>query len=87
MQETNQYAGAVATAVEQQNSAINEISHNAASVAQRTHIVSSVLGEVAAATTETRSSADIVRSASESVEQAVSALQREVEQFLQEVAA
>jgi len=45
------------------------------------------LGEVASATTETRGSADIVRSASESVEQAVSALQREVEQFLQKVAA
>jgi len=87
MQETNEYAGAVAIAVEQQNSAITEISENAASVAQRTQIVSSVLGEVASATTETRGSADIVRSASESVEQAVSALQREVEQFLQKVAA
>lgn len=87
MQETNKYAAAVTAAVHQQSSAINEISQNAASVAQRTSIISSVLDEVAAATTETQSSADIVRSASESVEKAVSALQREVEQFLQKVAA
>jgi len=87
MQETNKYSSAVAGAVHQQNSVINEISQNAASVAQRTSIVSSVLGEVAVATAETQTSADIVRTASESVEKAVSALQREVEQFLQKVAA
>lgn len=87
MQETNKYAAAVAGAVHQQNAAINEISQHAATVAERTGIVSSVLGEVAVATTETQTSADIVRSASESVEKAVSALQREVEQFLQKVAA
>ena len=46
----------------------------------------SVLGEVAGAATETRSSAEVVRDASETVEQAVANLRVEVEDFLAKVA-
>ena len=55
MQEINQYTAAVATAVEQQNSATGEISHNVASAAKGTGHVVAVLNEVAGAATETRS--------------------------------
>src|SRR6185312_6369982 len=61
MREINQHTAAVAAAVEQQNAATGEISHNVASAAQGTGHVVSVLGEVAGAATETRSSAEIVR--------------------------
>jgi len=86
MQEINQYSGAVAAAVEQQNAATGEISHNVASAAQGTGQVVAVLGEVAQAATETRSSAETVRDASERVEQAVANLRLEVEDFLAKVA-
>ena len=65
MQEINEYTAAVAAAVEQQNSATGEISHNVASAAEGTGHVVAVLGEVAGAATETRSSAEVVRDASE----------------------
>jgi methyl-accepting chemotaxis protein len=86
MQEINQYTTAVAAAVEQQNSATGEISHNVASAAQGTGEVVAVLGEVAGAATETRSSAEVVRDASRTVETAVSNLRSEVEEFLAKVA-
>jgi len=86
MQEINQYAAAVAAAVEQQNSATGEISHNVASAAEGTAHVVAVLGKVAGAATETRSSAEVVRDASQTVEQAVGNLRLEVEDFLAKVA-
>ena len=86
MQEINQYTSTVAAAVEQQNAATGEISHNVTSAARGTGQVVSVLGEVAGAATETRSSAQVVRDASESVEQAVADLRLEVEDFLAKVA-
>ena len=86
MQEINQNTAALAAAVEQQNSATGEISHNVASAAKGTGHVVSVLGEVAGAATETRSSAEVVRDASETVEQAVANLRVEVEDFLAKVA-
>ena len=86
MQEINQNTGALAAAVEQQNSATGEISHNVASAAKGTGHVVSVLGEVAGAATETRSPAEVVRDASETVEQAVANLRVEVEDFLAKVA-
>jgi PAS domain S-box-containing protein len=86
MQEINQYTAAVAAAVEQQNSATGEISHNVASAAQGTGEVVAVLGEVAGAATGTRSSAEVVRDASQTVEAAVSNLRSEVEEFLAKVA-
>jgi PAS domain S-box-containing protein len=86
MREINQYTSAVAAAVEQQNAATGEISHNVTSAAQGTGQVVSVLNEVAGAATETRGSAEVVRDASESVEQAVANLRLEVEDFLAKVA-
>ncbi len=86
MQEINQYTSAVAAAVEQQNAATGEISHNVASAAQGTGHVVEVLGEVSGAATETRASAEVVRDASETVEAAVANLRLEVEDFLTKVA-
>jgi methyl-accepting chemotaxis protein len=86
MHEINRYTGAVAAAVEQQNAATGEISHNVASAAKGTGNVVGVLGNVAGAATETRSSAGVVRDASETVETAVSNLRLEVEDFLTQVA-
>jgi len=86
MQEINQYTSAVAAAVEQQNSATGEISHNVASAATGTAHVVVVLGAVAGAATETRASAEVVRDASETVETAVANLRHEVEDFLAKAA-
>jgi hypothetical protein len=57
-----------------------------ASAAKGTNLVVSVLGEVAGATTETRSSAEFVLGSSEQVEIAVSNLRSKVEEFLTKVA-
>jgi len=48
--------------------------------------VVSVLGDVAGAATQTRSSAEVVRDASEAVDHAVADLRLEVEDFLGKVA-
>lgn len=86
MREINQYTVAVTTSVEQQNSATGEISHNIASAAQGTSHVVNVLDEVANAAAETRTSAEVVRDASATVETAVVNLRVEVEDFLAKVA-
>ena len=86
MQEINEYSAAVAAAVEQQNAATGEISHNVASAAKGTSQVVAVLDRVAGAATETRSSAQVVRDASQSAESAVANLRLEVEDFLAKVA-
>jgi hypothetical protein len=86
MQEINQYTSAVAAAIEEQNSATGEISHNVASAAQGSGHVVEVLNEVVGAATETRVSAEVVRDASQTVETAVSNLRLEVEDFLKKVA-
>ena len=85
MQEINEYITGVA-AVEQQNSATKEISHNVARAAEGTGHVVAVLGEVAGAATETRSSAEVVRDASQSAESTVANLRLEVEDFLAKAA-
>jgi methyl-accepting chemotaxis protein len=86
MQDINECTATVATAVEQQNAATGEISHHVARAAEGTKHVVSVLGEVAGATTDTRSSAEIVLDASQTVEGAVSNLRSQVEEFLKKVA-
>jgi methyl-accepting chemotaxis protein len=86
MQEINEYSAAVAAAIEQQNSATEEISQNVASAADGTTHVVAVLGEVAGAATATRSAAAVVRDASQSAEAAVANLRVEVEDFLTKVA-
>jgi methyl-accepting chemotaxis protein len=86
MREISAYTSAVAAAVEQQNAATSEISHNVTSAAQGTVTAVSVLGEVAGAATATRTSAQTVLNASKSVESAVANLRGEVETFLGKVA-
>ena len=86
MREINEYTTGVAASVVQQNSATEEISHNVASAAAGTGHVVAVLGEVAGAATETRSSAEVMRDASQSAESAVANLRLEVEDFLAKVA-
>jgi methyl-accepting chemotaxis protein len=86
MREINENTSAVAASVEQQNAATSEISRNVASAAEGTGHVVSVLGDVASAATQTRSSAQVVRDASEAVEHAVADLRLEVEDFLGKVA-
>jgi methyl-accepting chemotaxis protein len=82
MHEINQYTAAVASSVEEQNAATSKISHNVASAADGVSHVVLVLGEVPGAATETRASAEIVFSASQTVKNAVSNLRGEVEDFL-----
>ena len=86
MREISTYTSAVAVSVEQQNAATGEISQNVAGAAEGTGMVVSVLGEVAGAATATRTSAETVLSASQSVESAVAKLRDEVETFLGKVA-
>ena len=77
----------VAGAVEQQEPATGEISHNVASAAAGARAVVAALGEVASGVTQTRSSAQTVLAASEEVENATAKLRSEVEAFLSTVAA
>jgi methyl-accepting chemotaxis protein len=86
MQDINGNTTAVAASVEQQNLATGEISRSVTSAAEGTNHVVAVLGEVAGAATQTRSSAEVVRDASEAVEHAVADLRLEVEDFLSKVA-
>ena len=87
MREISTYTSAVAAAVEEQNTATGEISHNVASAAQGAGLAAAVLTELAGAATATRSSAETVLTASKSVESAVGNLRTEVESFLGKVAA
>jgi NO-binding membrane sensor protein with MHYT domain/methyl-accepting chemotaxis protein len=86
MREINAYASAVVTSIGQQNAATDEISRNVASAACGTGMVVTVLNEVAGAATATRSSAETVLDAAQSVETAVGKLRGEVECFLSKVA-
>lgn len=86
MQEINVNTSGVAASVEQQNLATGEISRSVQSAAEGANHVVSVLGEVAGAATQTRSSAEVVRDASEAVERAVADLRVEVGDFLGKVA-
>jgi methyl-accepting chemotaxis protein len=86
MREISTYTSSVAASVEQQNAATGEISQNVAGAAKGTGMVVSVLGEVAGAATATRSSAETVLAASQSVEDAAAKLRSEVAAFLGKVA-
>jgi methyl-accepting chemotaxis protein len=87
MQEITQHTSTVANRVEQQNAAAGDISHNVANAAEGTKAVVSVLDEVAGAVTKTRSSAETVLAASQTVEAAAARLREKVETFLARVAA
>jgi len=87
MQEIDEYATAVSSAVELQSAATSEISKSVGRAAGGAKLVVTVLGEVAGAATETRQSAQSVLATSEAVESAAADLRREVESFLVKVAA
>jgi len=87
MQEIDNYATAVAAAVQEQSAATSEISQNVASAANGAKLLVSVLDDVTGAATETRQSAESVLTASQAVEAAAAELRREVEGFLARVAA
>jgi methyl-accepting chemotaxis protein len=87
IREISSYTAAVANSAEEQSAASSEISINVGNAAQETSKIVAALGAVADAATSTRSSAQIVLSASDSVEGAVQNLHHEVEIFLGNVAA
>src|ERR1051326_1064362 len=86
MQEIDDYTTAVADSVRQQSDATAEISKNVEGAADGTKLIVTVLSELAGATTETQQSAQIVLTASESVDDAAANLRKEVESFLAKVA-
>ena len=86
MQEINRWTSTVANSVQQQNAATGEITQNVAGAANGTREVVIVLDRVAGAVAKTRSSADTVLTASESVETAAATLGEKVEGFLRSVA-
>jgi len=85
--EISTYASAVAGSIEEQSAANLEIFNNVENAAKETSKIVAVLGEVADAAVATRTSAEIVLTASESVERSIENLRREVESFLGNVAA
>jgi methyl-accepting chemotaxis protein len=83
----NLYASGIAASVEQQAKATQEISHNVVNASRETNSVVSVLGEFANSAVAARAAAEIVLTASQSVESAIGNLRDEVETFLSSVAA
>jgi methyl-accepting chemotaxis protein len=86
MQEIDNHTSSVADSVRQQSAATNEISKNVESAAGGAKLIVTVLNELSGATAETQQSAQVVRAASESVDDAAVNLKREVECFLAKVA-
>src|SRR5690242_5550060 len=83
MREIDGYTSAVALSLQQQDSATDEISHNVSSAANGAKGLVSVLEDVTQAIGDTRSAAEKVLSASETVEKAATSLQRGIEGFLE----
>jgi methyl-accepting chemotaxis protein len=86
MHEINTHASSTAASVQQQSAATSEISRNAANAARGTNLVVSALGKVSGAATQTRSAAETVLNASNSVDTSVGNLRAEIEGFLKKVA-
>ena len=87
MHEIDGCASVVAAAVEQQSNATTEISRNVAGAAGGTREVVAALDGVAGAATQTARSAESVLTEAQAVEAAAAELRREVEGFLERVAA
>ena len=87
IEDISSYTSAVAGSIEEQGAATLDISNNVANAAQETSKIVAELGQVADAAVATRTSAEVVLSASSSVEGAVDNLRREIETFLGNVAA
>jgi methyl-accepting chemotaxis protein len=77
---------AIATSVEQQHAATNEISSNVTEAASGTKSVVSVLQSVSGATAEMHNSAQTVLAVSQAVERAADSLRGSVDGFLRTVA-
>ena len=86
MKEINARTSSVADRVAQQSAATTAITQNVANAAAGTNEMRGVLGEVEEAIVETRSSAQIVLSASEAVEHGADQLRQKVAGFLDKVA-
>ena len=86
MLEIDNYTSAVASSLQQQNSATDEISSNVSSAAGGAKGMMSVLDEVTGAVGETRHAAAKVLDASELVDIAATDLQHRIEEFLGRVA-
>ncbi len=86
MDEISSYTTGIGSAIEQQSVSTDQISSSVANAAQETNRIAEMLGEVAGATVATRTSADIVLTASQAVESAVQNMRGEVETFLRDVA-
>jgi methyl-accepting chemotaxis protein len=86
MQEIQQFTGAIAISVEQQNTATGEISNNVTAAASGTKSVVAVLQRVSGAIADMRSAADTVLAASHAVEKAADSLRGSVDGFLRKVA-
>jgi methyl-accepting chemotaxis protein len=86
MQDIRQFTGAIATSVEQQNAATQEISGSVAAAAAGTKTVVAVLERVSDAIAHVHTSADTVLTASQSVERAAESLRDSVDGFLRKVA-
>ena len=78
---------AIASAMNQQGAATSEISRNVQHAAKGTEEVTAGLGTVADAARRTSESAEGVRRASDSVDELAGSLEREIEAFLERVAA
>ncbi|WP_209001743.1 methyl-accepting chemotaxis protein [Stappia albiluteola] len=87
MSEVDTYTSAIASAVEQQGAATNEISGNVQRAAQGTTSVSSNMADLSRAVAHTNESADQVLAASGAVGEKTQQLAREIDRFLQQVAA
>jgi len=87
MQDIDSHTLKVVGAIEHQEVATGEISHNVAGAAAGSKAVVAALDDVATGLTQTRSSAETVLAASEEVEAATVKLRAEVEGFLSTVAA
>jgi methyl-accepting chemotaxis protein len=86
MQEIDRFTSTVAASLQEQNVATGEISRNVASAAEGAKVVVSVLDQVAGAVSQTRSYADTVLKASETVATSAAKLQENVDNFLHRVA-
>ncbi len=86
MHEIATRASSAAASILQQNAATSEISRNAADAARGTGAVVSMLGKVSAAAAGTRSAAETMLGASQSVDASIGSLRAEIEGFLKKVA-
>jgi methyl-accepting chemotaxis protein len=83
----NEIAGAIAAAIEEQNSATKEIANNVQQAALGTREVSGTIGEVSAAALRTGESAGSVLTTASRLAAEAAGLKREVDQFLAAVKA